>query len=144
MLVRCLYVSRATTPLNANVLDGILEQSRMKNPTVGITGLLCFRDDIFVQVLEGGREAVSELFNAIVGDTRHKDVRLLAFEEIEERRFNNWGMGKVNIDTINPGLLLKYSEKAELNPYNISGKATMALLLELAASGAIAHRGGHA
>jgi Sensors of blue-light using FAD len=129
MLVRCLYVSRAAQPLTPGILDQILEQSRANNPRQGITGLLCFRDDIFVQVIEGGR------------DERHKDVRLLAFEEIAERRFSNWTMGKVNVESINPGLLLKYSEKAELNPYSGSGQATMALLTELAASGAITRRG---
>jgi Sensors of blue-light using FAD len=140
MLVRCLYVSRAATPLTPAVLDQILEQSRTNNPRHGVTGLLCFRDDIFVQVIEGGRDAVCELFNTIVRDQRHKDVRLLAFDEIPERKFSNWTMGKVNIETINPGLLLKYAEKAELNPYNCSGHQTMSLLLELSASGAIASR----
>jgi Sensors of blue-light using FAD len=141
MLVRCLYVSRAAKPLTPGILDSILEQSRTKNPKCGITGLLCFRDDLFVQVIEGGREAVCALFNAIVRDQRHQDVQLLSFEEIAERRFSNWTMGKVSIDSINPGILLKYSEKAELNPYNCSGAATMALLLELEGSGAITRRG---
>jgi hypothetical protein len=141
MLVRCLYVSRAVQPIVAGMHESILDEARSRNPRHGITGLLCFRDDIFVQVLEGGRDAVSELYNAIVRDKRHKDVRLLSYEEIGERRFPNWNMGKVHIESINPGLLLKYSEKAELNPYACSGAATMALLMELAASGAIASRG---
>ena len=141
MLVRCLYASRGAKLLTAGVLDQILDQSRAKNPGRGITGLLCYRDDIFVQVIEGGRDAVAELFNTIVCDDRHKDVCLLAFDEIGERRFSNWTMGRINIESINPALLLKYSEKAELNPYTCSGQATMALLLELAASGAITRRG---
>jgi Sensors of blue-light using FAD len=140
MLVRCLYASRAARPLTPAVLEPILEQSRANNPKAGITGLLCYRDDIFVQVLEGGRDAVCELYNTIVRDDRHKDVRLLSYEEIHERRFSNWTMGKVNIETINPGILLKYSERVELNPYNCSGQAMMSLLQELAASGAIASR----
>jgi Sensors of blue-light using FAD len=141
MLVRCLYVSRPVKPLTPDVLEPILDKSRLKNPARGITGLLCYQDHIFVQVLEGGRDAVSELYNTIVRDDRHTDVRLLDFEEIAERRFSNWKMGKVNIETINPGILLKYSETAELNPYTCSGKVTLALLLELAASGSIANRG---
>jgi Sensors of blue-light using FAD len=141
MLVRCLYVSRPAKPLSPAVLEPILEKSRVKNPSRGITGLLCYQDHIFVQVLEGGRDAVCDLFNTIVRDDRHTDVRLLDFEEIAERRFSNWTMGKVNIESINPGILLKYSEKVELNPYICSGKVTMALLLELAASGSIGHRG---
>jgi hypothetical protein len=140
MLVRLLYVSRATQPLSGGMLDKILEQSRAKNPQAGITGLLCFRDDIFIQVIEGGRDGVNDIYNVIVHDARHKDVRLLSYEEIGERRFSNWVMGKVNIDTINPGLLLRYSEKPKLNPYTMPASATMSLLLELASSGAIANR----
>ena len=75
MLVRCLYASRAVKAHGPAVIDNIFEQSRTHNPRKGITGLLCFTGDIFVQVLEGGRDEVCELFNAIVRDDRHEDVR---------------------------------------------------------------------
>ena len=141
MLVRCLYASRAAVPLVAPVVDSILEQSRKNNPRQGITGMLCFFDDIFVQVLEGGRDEVCELFNAIVRDDRHLNLRILTYEEITERRFGNWTMGQVNIAKINPALLLKYSEKALLNPFSCSGHATMALLDELVATASIVSHG---
>ena len=51
-------------------------------------------------------------------------------------------MGQVNIATVNPALLLKYAEKAELNPFRASGSATMALLMELVETGAIVSRAG--
>ena len=95
MLVRCLYASRARQPLVPADTDAILEQSRRNNPPRGITGLLCFVDDIFVQVLEGGRDPVSDLFATIVRDDRHTGVRILAYEEIGERRFGHWNMGQV-------------------------------------------------
>jgi hypothetical protein len=141
MLVRCLYASRSRGPLSQDILDSILEQSAKNNPLLGITGMLCFANDVFVQVIEGGRDEVCELFNSIVRDDRHVHVRLLAYEEISERRFGNWMMGKVNVDLVNPAQLLKYSEKAELNPFSGSGRATMALLEELAATGCILKRG---
>lgn len=140
MLVRCLYASRSAQPLPPSLLDEILRQSRRNNPRKGVTGLLSFSNDMFVQVLEGGRDEVCELFNTIVRDHRHRDVRLLSYEEISERSFGNWTMGSVNIDTVNPALLLKYSERAELNPFTSSGRATMALLMELMASGSIVNR----
>lgn len=140
MLVRCLYASRSTKPLPASLLNEVLDQSRRNNPGKGITGLLCVANDIFVQVIEGGRDEVCELFNTIVRDERHRDVRLLVYEEIAERRFGGWTMGQVNIESINPALLLKYSAKTELNPFASSGQATMALLMELAASGSIVSR----
>jgi hypothetical protein len=140
MIVRCLYASRAAAPLKPTVIEGILEQSRTQNPPRGITGILCYSGDVFIQVLEGGRDEVCELFNAIVRDPRHTHVRLLAYDEIRERKFSNWTMGHVDLSRINPGLLLKYHEKAVLNPFACSGDATMALLDELVASASIISR----
>ena len=142
MLVRCLYASRAAMPLPAHVLDEILVQSHRNNPRRGITGLLCFTSEVFVQVLEGGRDEVCELYNAIVRDDRHSQVRLLAYEEIAERRFGNWTMGQVDAKAVNPSLLLKYSKTASLDPFAITGQATMALLMELVATGTIIGRTG--
>jgi len=141
MLVRCLYASRAAQPMTSEVLDDILAQSAAKNPPHGITGMLCYTNDVFVQVLEGGRDAVCELFNAIVRDDRHQDVRILVFEEIAERRFGNWTMGQVNLEQCNPAVLMKYSETAAFDPFSCPGSATMAMLTDLLAAGSIAGRG---
>ena len=54
-----------------------MEQSRKNNPGLGITGILCFSEDLFIPVLEGGRDEVCELFNTIVRDQRHLIVRIL-------------------------------------------------------------------
>ena len=141
MLVRLLYASRAASPLTAPIIDSILAQSRENNPQQGITGLLCFSDDIFIQVLEGGRDEVGEMFNAIVRDDRHTNVRILSYEEIDARRFGGWIMGQVNLAKVNPALLLKYCEKAALNPFNCSGHASLALLDELVATASVVNRG---
>ena len=142
MLVRLLYASRATTPTDTSVHDSILEQSRTRNPRLGITGILCYSDNLFIQVLEGGRDEVCELYNTIVRDGRHQHVRILGFEEIRERRFGGWTMGQVNLAKVNPALLLKYGERAELNPFEGSGHATLALLDELIATALVVSRGG--
>jgi hypothetical protein len=123
-------------------VDLIVEQSHRNNPAWGITGLLCFINEIFVQVLEGGRDPVCDLFNMIIRDDRHHSLRLLSYEEIPERRFGRWTMGHVNIAKVNTGLLLKYSEKPALDPFSNPAGATMALLDELAVSGAIISRVG--
>jgi hypothetical protein len=141
MLVRLLYASRAAGPLTAKLLDDILAQSRRNNPKLGVTGLLCVSDDVFIQVLEGGRDEVCDLYNAIVRDARHAQVRLLSYEEIDQRSFGAWTMGQVHAPKINPGLLLKYFKRAKLDPFEASGAATMALLQELVATASIAGRG---
>ncbi len=140
MLVRCLYASRVATPMPGAALDQILVQSHRNNPRRGITGLLCYASGVFVQVLEGGRDEVCDLYNTIVRDDRHSQVRMLVYEEIAERRFGSWTMGQVDLKAVNPSLLLKYSKTADLDPFAITGQATMALLTELAATGSITRR----
>ncbi|MEY4882478.1 MAG: hypothetical protein RIS34_332 [Pseudomonadota bacterium] len=139
MLVRLLYASRAldTSP---DAIDAILSQSRQSNPSCGITGILCYGGGIFLQAIEGGRMAVSELYGHIQKDARHKDVVLLHYEEIAERRFGGWTMGLVNMSKINTSILLKYAEKPELDPYAVSGKVSLALLEELMATASIIGR----
>ena len=139
MLVRLLYASRAIDTSPA-AIDAILSQSRQFNPSSGITGILCYGGGIFLQAIEGGRAAISELYGHIQRDARHKDVELLQYEEITERRFAGWTMGAVNISKINASILLKYAEKPELNPYSVSGKVSLALLEELMATACIIGR----
>ena len=139
MLVRLLYASRIADPLQSATED-ILSQSRSHNPACGITGILCYGGGIFLQALEGGRSQVSELYGHIQNDRRHKDVVLLHYEEITERRFGGWTMGQVNAAKLNTSILLKYSERAELDPYSVSGKVSLALLEELMATASIIGR----
>jgi Sensors of blue-light using FAD len=117
-----------------------LSQAREHNPISGITGILCYGGGIFLQAIEGGRMQVSELFGHIQRDPRHKDVALLHYEEISERRFGGWSMGQVNLTKLNHTILLKYSEKPELDPYAVSGKMSLALLEDLMATAAICGR----
>ena len=137
MLVRLMYASRAALTFGAEELSAVLRQSTSNNPRQGVTGVLCFSGEIFLQVLEGGRSQVSALYNRIVQDPRHRDVVLLNYEEIDERSFAGWAMGQVNMARLNPALLLKYSEAAVLDPYAVSGKVSIALFNELVATAAV-------
>ena len=137
MLVRLMYASRAVPTVNQDELVAILRKSKANNPAIGVTGVLCFSEGIFLQALEGGRSAVNQLYNRIVSDPRHSQVELLCYEEIGERRFAGWSMGQVNMGRLNPGLLLKYSERPTLDPYSVSGQVSMALFHELMATASI-------
>lgn len=141
MLVRLMYASRAATGMDQEEPSSILHQSRSANPSNGITGVLCYSEGIFLQVLEGGRGAVNRLYNRIVADARHRDAELMLYEEITERRFAGWAMGQVALARLNPSLLLKYSERATLDPFAVSGAVSMALFEELVATASVACQG---
>jgi hypothetical protein len=140
MLVRLLYVSKAVNDDANSHTEAILASSRSHNVSNGITGILCYGGGIFLQVIEGGRAQVNELYNALVQDKRHTDVVLLHYEEITQRRFSGWTMGQVNLAKLNTSIVLKYSEKPELDPYGVSGSMSLALLEELMATASIMGR----
>ncbi|MCA0327529.1 MAG: BLUF domain-containing protein [Proteobacteria bacterium] len=136
MLVRLLYASRAVDASPA-AIQSILNSARLHNHESGVTGILVYGGGVFMQAIEGGRQAISDLYGTIQRDARHKDVALLHFEEITERRFGGWTMGLVDVGRINASVLLKYSERAVLDPYTVSGRVSMALLEELMATASI-------
>jgi hypothetical protein len=141
MLVRLLYVSRAADKQESAALtESIMSAARTYNPGNGITGVLCYGEGVFLQAIEGGREEINALYNMILRDPRHKNVVLMHYEEILERRFGGWTMGQVNLAKLNASIVLKYSETPELNPYRMSGKVVLALLEELMLTASIIGR----
>src|SRR5438093_4307712 len=139
MLVRLLYASRAAKAVDPEELEAILRQAKSSNQMAGITGALCLcrNGGVFLQVLEGSRDAVNALYARLLRDTRHSELLLLSYGEISERRLAGWYMGQVNMSRLNPALVLKYSETAALDPYTMGGAAATALFDEWATTGAI-------
>ena len=142
MLVNLLYASRVAHGASGEITESILQQPRARNPRLGITGVLCQGGDVFMQALEGGRAAVNELYNLIARDPRHQQVMLLHYQEVAQRRFAGWTMGHVRLEKINPSVLLKYSERPQLDPFSVPGAASMALLEELIDTAQIIGRAG--
>lgn len=84
----------ASTPFGFSdpLLNNILAKSRRNNERDGITGALICRADLFLQMLEGPREAVTKTFHRILGDDRHLDVMLVGSGDIKTRLFPKWHM----------------------------------------------------
>lgn len=141
MLVRLIYASHTQDTISGKLIEAILSQAQVHNPANGITGLLCYSQQTFVQVLEGGRAEVNRLFQLLARDPRHRDVTILKYEEIVERRYANWAMARVALDKLNMSLLLRYSDSALLDPFAVSGESTARLLEALAEAGALGTRG---
>lgn len=73
-------------------LAGILGVARKNNSRDGITGCLICREDLYLQMLEGDSEAVTQAFARIAKDERHTSVTKLMFGAVEKRLFPDWAM----------------------------------------------------
>jgi len=82
--------------------------------------------------------------NALYGNTSatraHCDVTLLDYAEITERR-SRLADGRVNMNRINQGTILRFSESAVSGSFTMSGPTALALLDELTSTAAIASAG---
>ncbi len=135
MLIRCLYVSRPTDRVSSALISSIIAQAARKNPPLQITGLLCFTEDLFMQVIEGSRESIGILLASLYRDSRHKNLEILVYEEVSKREFEGWAMGEIDLDQVDRAVYVRHAGHARFNPYERSGGATMSLIHDLAAAG---------
>lgn len=94
MVYQLIYLSYIVDGLDAlKLTDEVLETARKRNPDLDITGVLIYRNEFFVQLLEGDKEKVLSLFGKIASDPRHYNLSVLARQEVSERLFSDWSMG---------------------------------------------------
>ncbi|MFZ7089345.1 BLUF domain-containing protein [Curtobacterium sp. RRHDQ10] len=86
------YVSTLREELTGEPLRRLLEDSRRRNAANGITGMLTVRGRRVIQLLEGERASVRELYARIAVDPRHDDVVTVWDSSNAERRFPDWSM----------------------------------------------------
>ncbi|MBN2702293.1 MAG: phosphate-starvation-inducible PsiE family protein [Methylohalobius sp. ZOD2] len=92
MMIRLSYISQARQSFSDQELEGLLRVSRANNGACGVTGILFYGNAMFLQTLEGPREAVEETFKRIKMDSRHGGVRVIEKVPIDTREFGDFGM----------------------------------------------------
>lgn len=92
-LIGCLtYQSKASTQPSEAELNELVANARMRNQSVGVTGMLLYEDGRFLQTLEGPPEGLSSVWTSIQQDERHKDIELLTEHFVEARLFSDWDL----------------------------------------------------
>lgn len=130
-LTRLIYVSTLSSSCDANALASILSSSREHNQKNHLTGLLSHNQKYFLQCLEGSRTAVNNTYRHIINDTRHSNVTILDYQEINCREFGDWSMGDIPESNLTALLNLQFSNSDDFNPYDMSGESAYLMLLEL-------------
>ena len=128
MLIRLLYISRASGAITTTVTESILQSARVHNRVAGITGILCQGQGLYIQILEGERSNVNRLYATLIKDKRHQNVELVSIEEVQTRRFPEWSMAHVVISESYPIVQLKHPE---FDPFTSSAEQLMELISDL-------------
>ena len=128
-LIQMIYISRSTFA-PAEITNGIepnvariLLKSRANNKKNGLVGVLYFGNGCFFQCLEGAAEAVDNLYETLLKDTRHKDLKVLSRKPIDVLSFSNWSMKHVPLEDEMTKLLKSQGLKT-FDPYNFNAEMT--------------------
>ncbi|PXY01293.1 phosphonate transporter [Marinifilum breve] len=92
-LIHIVYVSFSRNQLSELELDQLLSEIRPKNLANGVTGLLLYNDEIFIQVIEGETDTIRTLYDRLQNDNRHTNIVKILEEDIDQRSFPEWSMG---------------------------------------------------
>lgn len=114
-MIQMAYLSSTPRLLTPDDIAQILLSSQEKNSAKAITGILVYKDGNVLQVLEGDETDVSELFERIKRDSRHRGVIQIYRKTIEARDFPDWSMGFRDLNAEGATYLEGYSEILDAN-----------------------------
>ena len=91
MIKNLIYVSNPVG-FNEKNIKNILETSNINNKKNKVTGCLIYRQDLYLQFLEGPQKELEFTYNKILSDKRHTDIHKLSENSTNRRLFTNWAM----------------------------------------------------
>ena len=120
VIFQLIYTCALASTVVCDDLETIAETSRERNMKRSITGILLCKDGSVLQVLEGDKSAVMELYAKITSDTRVTKPLVLIQRMTSEREFPKWSMGYKNADETDAAFKLCSQSFPDVLPENAS------------------------
>jgi CheY-like chemotaxis protein len=93
-----IYSSRRSPDFSLMDIIEMLEKAQASNAESGISGILLFGNDYFLQVIEGFDGPVSALRDKVLKDPRHQDIVVHVDHKISSLTFTMWKMSFIALD----------------------------------------------
>jgi diguanylate cyclase (GGDEF)-like protein/PAS domain S-box-containing protein len=110
-IFQMIFVSTAVRPMSERDLIEILLKGRVRSERLRLTGMLLYKDEQFMHVLEGDEASVRQVFREIESDNRQKSVDVLRSNPIDKRNFPDWTMGFEGFDYISVPAYTRFLEQ---------------------------------
>ncbi len=107
MYYSVIYRSTAESHFSQKDIDYMLLKAKQHNKKQGITGCIIYSNNQFIQIIEGAKEAILNLYDSIKADNRHFDVTTLIETPSKDMLWDDWSMAFYN-----------FSGTAEQNNYS--------------------------
>jgi hypothetical protein len=98
-----IFFSTAVAPMSEQDLTALGAECAENDRNVGITGMLLHKGGDFLQIIEGSRAVIGDMYARILADPRHTNIRLISDREVPHREFDGEAVGFTNLDKLPPG-----------------------------------------
>ncbi len=119
MNYRLIYASSHDN-VSFETIDEILTVSRSNNARDHISGALIVSDRYFLQVLEGSRAKIAQLFTSIMKDPRHKEIVIVSAHDKVQRLFSEWSMREIMTMSVKDHIMSPYLVEGQFHPTILS------------------------
>ncbi|ANQ49228.1 BLUF domain-containing protein [Flammeovirga yaeyamensis] len=100
MIYSYIYSSKSK---NAFEIDDLLQlqyDAEKNNSVHNITGYLTYKNDIFIQYIEGDEDQIKQLIKNLHKDDRHQIINEFVLPNRKERLFKNWNMRYIEYNNL--------------------------------------------
>jgi hypothetical protein len=123
-----IYNSYALPGFKEDELESMSKQGLEKNKEHCITGMLLYFNGKFLQLIEGEKQAVKQLYQNILNDERHTNILVLKEGTSNVPFFADWSMG---YQFVQPDELANQKGFKDLSPLNTLHKRSALKLFKI-------------
>lgn len=91
-MLSLIYVSTVTDAFKREELGALGERSAAANARRGVTGMLAYNGENFMQLLEGDDAAVEDVLARVAQDPRHEGLVVIRRDQRKSRECPVWSM----------------------------------------------------
>ncbi|WP_285311349.1 BLUF domain-containing protein [Stenotrophomonas maltophilia] len=91
------YASKASSDVSAEQVERLTRDAARFNVEAGVTGVLLFDGQRFVQYFEGPEDGVEAVYGRVLAATSHREIVELGRGRASIRRFPYWAMRLVPV-----------------------------------------------
>lgn len=91
-MLSLIYVSTATDAFQRGELAALADRSAAENARRGVTGMLAYNGEHFMQLLEGEDTVVEQTLARIAEDPRHQSLVVIRRDQRRARECPGWSM----------------------------------------------------
>lgn len=123
-----IYTSKITlqASLHTMTLPDIYRQSVARNTQANVNSVLFLKQGNFLHYMEGSERTITQLFDKIKADKRHKNIHVIAQGQAPNALFGHWKMHCINLDSVSDmddvddiSPLLDYFETAQFDSASV-------------------------